>query len=74
MQVTIKNVKEEVFREFKAESVRERLKIGDSLTLAMKLWLERSRKKPRMSILNLKPKDWGKGTERLSENIDRAVY
>ncbi len=74
MQVTIKNVKEEVFREFKAESVRERLKIGDSLTLAMKLWLERSKKKPGISILNLKPKDWGRGTERLSENIDRAVY
>ena len=74
MQITIKNVQEHVFREFKAESVREGLKVGDSLTLAMGLWLERSRKKPKLSLLDLKPKDWGKGTERISEQIDRIAY
>ena len=70
----LKNVKDEIFREFKAESVREGLKIGDSLTLAMKLWIEKNQKKPSMSILNLKPKDWGKGTERTSEEIDKILY
>jgi len=74
MQITIKNVQEHVFREFKAESIREGLKIGDSLSLAMGLWMEKSKKKPKLSLLNLKPKDWGKGTERLSEEIDRIVY
>lgn len=74
MQITIKNVQEHVFREFKAESIREGLKIGNSLTLAMGLWLEKSKKKPKLSLLDLKPKDWGKGTERLSEEIDRVVY
>ena len=74
MQITIKNVQEQVFREFKAESIREGLKVGDSLTLAMGLWLEKSKKKPKLSLLDLKPKDWGKGTERLSEEIDRIVY
>jgi len=74
MQITIKNVQEQVFREFKAESIREGLKVGDSLTLAMGLWLEKSKKKPKLSLLDLKPKDWGKGTERLSEEIDRVVY
>ena len=74
MQITIKNVQEHVFREFKAESIREGLKIGNSLTLAMGLWLEKTKKKPKLSLLDLKPKDWGKGTERLSEEIDRIVY
>ena len=74
MQITIKNIQDHVFREFKAESVREGLKVGDSLTLAMKLWLEKSKKKPRMSLLDIKPRDWGKGTEKLSEEIDRIVY
>ena len=66
MQITIKNVQEQVFREFKAESIREGLKVGDSLTLAMGLWLEKSKKKPKLSLLDLKPKDWGKGTDRKS--------
>ncbi len=74
MQLSVKNIKDDVFREFKAESVREGLKVGESLTLAMKLWLEKNEKKPKMSLLNLKPKDWGKGTERTSEEIDRIIY
>ena len=74
MQVSIKNVEEEIFREFKAESVRNGFKIGKALTLAMKMWLENKERKPRMSLLNFKPRDWGKGTERTSEEIDQSIY
>ncbi len=74
MQVSVKNVEEEVFREFKAESVREGFKVGKAITLAMKMWLENRNKKPRMSLLNFKPRDWGKGTERTSEEIDSIIY
>ena len=31
-------------------------------------------KSDKRSILDLKPKDWGKGTERTSEDIDEIVY
>ena len=74
MQLSIKDVEDQTFREFKAESVREGLKIGKALTLAMKLWLENKGKKPRMSLLELKPRRWGKGTERTSEEIDKVIY
>lgn len=74
MQLSIKNVEGEVFREFKAESVREGLEIGRSLTLAMKLWIDMHYRKPKMSMLNFKPRDWGKGTERLSGEIDKVLY
>ena len=74
MQLSVKEVDEKVFREFKAEAVREGFNVGKALTLAMMLWIHRTGKKPRMNILNLKPKDWGKGTERLSEEADEALY
>ncbi len=74
MQISVKDVEEQVFREFRADSVRSGFKVGKALTLAMKFWLEKKEKKPRMSILGLKPKDWGKGTERLSEKIDEVMY
>ena len=74
MQVSIKDVDENIFREFKAESVREGLKIGKALTLAMRLMLEKMEKKPKMRFLDLKPKDWGRGTERISEEIDTILY
>lgn len=73
-QVSIKDVEDQVFREFKAESVKEGLKIGKALTMAMRLWLETKDKKPRMSILDFKPKSWGKGTEKTSEEIDKILY
>ncbi|MBI2580645.1 hypothetical protein HYV85_02455 [Candidatus Woesearchaeota archaeon] len=31
-------------------------------------------KNPKRSLLSLKPQDWGKGTERLSEKIDDTLY
>lgn len=74
MQVSIKNIEETTFREFKAESIREGLTMGNALTLAMKVWIEMKKTKPRKSILDFKPKNWGKGTERLSENIDSVLY
>ena len=74
MQVSIKNVEDEIFREFKAESVREGLNVGKALTLAMKLWLEKKEQKPSMKLLKFKPANWGKGTERTSEEIDKILY
>lgn len=34
----------------------------------------KKKKKPKLSLLDLKPKDWGKGTEKLSEEIDKIIY
>ena len=74
MQVTLKNVEKDIFREFKAEAVREDLALGKAVTLAMKFWLVRARKKPKLSILDLKPTSWGRGTERLSIEADEVLY
>ena len=74
MQVSVKDVDDRIFREFRAESVREGMKVGKALNLAMKLWLDSKGRKPRLSIINLKPRDFGQGSERASEEIDKIVY
>lgn len=74
MQVSIKNVDETIFRDFKAEAVREKLHLGEAITLALQSWVNHKRTKSRMNILNIKPRSWGKGTAHLSEQIDEIVY
>ncbi|HLD33459.1 MAG TPA: hypothetical protein VJB66_01950 [Candidatus Nanoarchaeia archaeon] len=71
-QVSIKNINKNTFREFKAEAIREGLTVGQALTSAMELWLTKTDTK--LSFMNFKPSDWGKGTERLSEQIDEILY
>ncbi|NOZ58517.1 MAG: hypothetical protein GXO66_02920 [Euryarchaeota archaeon] len=72
---TFRGIDEEVFRKFKAEAVRQGVSLGRALTGAMKLWLDKQ-KKPgkRGSLLQLKPVDWGKGTERASVEVDEILY
>jgi len=72
MQLSIKNVDERIFREFKAKTVHEGIRVGDAITRAMELWVERKEKKLR--FLDLKPTDWGEGTEHTSEEIDEILY
>ncbi|MBI4176392.1 MAG: hypothetical protein HY518_04250 [Candidatus Aenigmarchaeota archaeon] len=73
MQLSVRDVDERVFREFKAQAVREGIPVGKYLTLAMNHWLGETRK-PLQDIRNFKPFNFGKGTEKLSEEIDKILY
>lgn len=42
-QITVRDVDEKVFREFKAEAVRHGLTLGTAITLAMKKYLQDSK-------------------------------
>ena len=42
--------------------------------LIKKNWLEKSGRKPKMSLLDLKPVNWGKGTRLASDNMDKTLY
>ncbi|MFH0836951.1 MAG: hypothetical protein V1870_02375 [Candidatus Aenigmatarchaeota archaeon] len=74
MNLSVRDVDENVFREFKAETVREKMALGEAVTLAMKVWLDRIEKKPKNSILNIKKVRWQKGSERTSEEVDDILY
>ncbi|MEK6899624.1 MAG: hypothetical protein AABX05_00725 [Nanoarchaeota archaeon] len=72
-QITVRDVDQEVFREFKAEAIKRGLTLGSALTLAMeKFRAELGSKKQKFTSLT--PISWGKGTEHSSEEIDRILY
>lgn len=72
MQLSVRDVDERIFQEFKAQAVKEGIVIGRALTLAMQHWLEEEGDKK--SFLELRPTDWGRGTERSSKEIDTVLY
>ncbi|RMF90457.1 MAG: hypothetical protein D6733_03835 [Methanobacteriota archaeon] len=76
MNITVRDVDEKVFRRFKAEAVKEGQKLGQAVTRAMKFWLEKKHEErgPAKSLLDLKPIDWGEGTEKTSTEIDSLLY
>lgn len=76
MNVSVRDVDAHVFREFKAEVVKEGLKTGTALTHALKCWLKSKRihKKKKGSLLDIKPWDWGEGNENASQEIDEVLY
>ena len=75
MNISIRDVNPQVFREFKSEAVKADLKVGVALTQALQNWLEAKAKKgKRGSFLGLKPFDWGPGNENISEKADEILY
>jgi len=75
--ITVRDVDEEVLRKFKTMITSDKMKMGQALTHAMKDWMkqkERSGKMDSTSFLKAKPFDWGKGTEKTSEEIDDILY
>ncbi len=71
MQVSVREVDEAVFREFKSAAAREGTTVGKLITLAMKQFVDH---KPQKSFFQLKPIPWGKGTEKSSSEIDEVLY
>ena len=73
MQITIKNVDETAFREFKAAAVRRGIKLGTALTIAIEKFKDELQKK-HYKFTSLKPIKWGGGSERISVKIDEVLY
>ncbi len=74
MTTTIRNLDKELFNEFKSYTIKEGLNLGEALNLVMSEWLSRKKTKKTLSLLSLKPISWGKGTERVSSEIDKIIY
>ncbi|MBS7635655.1 hypothetical protein KEJ34_09320 [Candidatus Bathyarchaeota archaeon] len=74
VNITIRGLNEEVFRRFKAKAVEEGMKLGEAFTQAMEMWIRQRETEHRTSLLEIKPFDWGEGTERVSIEIDQILY
>jgi len=50
--------------------------MGAAFSMALRHWLECARKpaKKKISLLDIKPSDWGPGTEHLSRQVDEILY
>lgn len=74
VQITIRDVNPQVFKEFKADAIRKGLTLGTAVTLAMeKFRSELTKKRPLFTAL-VTPFHGGKGTERVSEEVDSIMY
>ena len=73
-QITVKEVNEKAFQELKATAVRNKMTIGTALTLAIEQWVSSLKKTKIGKLSELKPRNWGKGTEYSSEQIDEILY
>ena len=71
--MTVRDVDPHVFREFKADAVRKRLKLGTALTLAMEKFRADLREK-KVKFTDWRPVRWGKGTKHVSEQTDEILY
>lgn len=76
--LTVRNIDEEIWRKFKAKTAEERLKTGDALNEAMRIWIKETREKklkpdPK-NILKLEGIIKGKKKVRWSEEIDEILY
>ena len=74
MNITIRNLQETIFRKFKAKAANEGIKLGDALAQAMEAWASRGSVKPKGRLSDVKPFNWGRGTEHTSSEVDSILY
>ncbi len=72
VQITVRDVDEETFKEFKSRAAISGDKLGNLLNFAMIKYMGDVRTGKKFS--DLKPFSWGKGSEKISEQIDEILY
>ncbi len=73
MDTTIRNLDDAAYRALKARAALEGRPIGELVSDAIRSYLLRPEPEEKtLSILDWKPKDFGEGTEHLSETLTAA--
>ncbi len=71
-QLVVRKVNRNVMQEFKAQATMRGATMGQAVTAAMIQWIDRERKQPTVSLLDLKPVAYG--SRHASQEIDKEVY
>jgi plasmid stability protein len=74
VDATIRNLDEEAYRLLKARAAVEGKTVGEALSEAIRVYLAQSRRGKSRSFRDVKVRDFGPGSERLSGEIDRVLY
>jgi len=73
MNITVRDLNEEVFRKFKGKAAERGMKMGTAVTRAMQLFIEKDPARPAKKT-GPKPLNWGKGADLTSEEVDSLLY
>ena len=75
VDTTIRNLDEDAYRRLRARAVLSGRTTGEVVSEAIRAYLARPEPPSgNSSLADLEPEDYGKGQERLSEEIDAVVY
>ena len=74
MNITVRDLNEEVFRKFKGKAAERGMKMGVAVTQAMRLFIEKDGARPARKTGHDKPSDWAKGADSTSEEVDSLLY
>jgi len=74
MNITVRDLDEDVFRKFKGKAAERDLKMGVAVAQAMRLFIEKETKKPIKKQGAMRTSNWGKGSEATSEEINALLY
>jgi plasmid stability protein len=74
VDTTIRNLDEDAYRQLRARAVLSGRTTGEVVSEAIRSYLARPQAGGTSSLADLIPEDYGKGRERLSEEIDAVVY
>ena len=75
MDTTIRNLDEKAYRALKARAALSGMTIGETVNEAIRVYLARPDHTQRTgSLADLHPRDYPKGNQRLSEEVDAIVY
>lgn len=73
VDATIRNLDEKAYRRLKARAALEGKSVGEAMSEAICTYLALPRRKKR-SLRDIRPEDFGPGTEHLSEEVDEILY
>ena len=74
--IIVRGVDEDVYKALRERAIKNEIKMGVIINAAIKEWLrtEEKTKTNTKLLLKIKPFNWGKGTEKLSTDLDEALY
>ncbi len=74
--IIVRGVDEDAYKSLREKAIKNKMKMGVIINAAIKEWL-RTEEKTKINtklLLKIKPFNWGKGTEKLSMELDEALY
>ncbi len=75
VNIAVRDVSDELFRELKALAAQRGTSVGQELNQALSTYLSgQFKRKKKLRFLDLEPWDWGPGNERASMEIDETLY